>query len=305
MEVAGMAIGSAGLAAVVGTCLSAFEYMDSGRQYGKEYQTMVLRLSVLELRLSRWGEPVQFGENTEGQRFAITPNQAEQVEALLGHIQAEITKAKSDSAKYTLPTSGRSEAATNGTRSLEELAQRFRSRALHRQRRTPVLGKVKWALRDKRRLNDLVAGVKESIDDLEKLLPWESFPAMSLEVMRKAAVEDAEQLVLQNRVDEVSGYHALNTDLVSVLKEVTQGTDALLHQAISVTRATTAADATIGETNTGEKAKVAIGIYIEKGYTGLQPGDRRSTAVIGKMNSTGTARVRVGDSYGGKDIFED
>jgi len=36
METAGLVIGGLGLAALFDTCMSAFEYIDTGRNYGKD-----------------------------------------------------------------------------------------------------------------------------------------------------------------------------------------------------------------------------------------------------------------------------
>jgi len=57
MEVAGVVIGSVSLAALLETCMSCFDYIDTGQKYGKDYQKFAIAMRGLELRLSRWGPP--------------------------------------------------------------------------------------------------------------------------------------------------------------------------------------------------------------------------------------------------------
>src|SRR2546421_7448225 len=57
-EPIGLALGVAGLGGIFTSCVNCFEYVQIGRQFGKDYGRYMLRVDVVRLRLSRWGESV-------------------------------------------------------------------------------------------------------------------------------------------------------------------------------------------------------------------------------------------------------
>ena len=61
-EVAGLVVGDAGLAVSFESCIGVFERVESGANYGTEYEKAALRISLLELRLSRWAQNIRFAE---------------------------------------------------------------------------------------------------------------------------------------------------------------------------------------------------------------------------------------------------
>lgn len=59
MEVAGLVIGGVRIAGLFTVCVECFGYVQVGRELGKNYQTAVLKLDLLKLRLSRWFTAVE------------------------------------------------------------------------------------------------------------------------------------------------------------------------------------------------------------------------------------------------------
>lgn len=53
-------IGGVGLLTLFDSCMNGFEYVDSAAAYGKDYQQAALRISLLQLRFSRWSKNVTF-----------------------------------------------------------------------------------------------------------------------------------------------------------------------------------------------------------------------------------------------------
>ena len=54
METAGLVIGSLSLASLFETCMKCFDYIDTGKQYGEDYQRFAMSLRSIELHMSRW-----------------------------------------------------------------------------------------------------------------------------------------------------------------------------------------------------------------------------------------------------------
>lgn len=64
MEVAGIVIGGVGLVVLFDNCMNAFQCIDAGRKYGKDYQEAALKVSLIQLRLARWRKTVDIVEDT-------------------------------------------------------------------------------------------------------------------------------------------------------------------------------------------------------------------------------------------------
>lgn len=64
MDPASLVLGCAGLVTVFDSCMSAFEYFDTGRQYGEDYERAALRVQLLRLKLTRWRTCVYLVENS-------------------------------------------------------------------------------------------------------------------------------------------------------------------------------------------------------------------------------------------------
>lgn len=63
MKPFGIVAGSIGIAAAFGACVDCFEYIQLCRHFGKDYQTNILIIDLLGLRLCRWGEAVNIYED--------------------------------------------------------------------------------------------------------------------------------------------------------------------------------------------------------------------------------------------------
>jgi Prion-inhibition and propagation len=51
-------IGVAGLVGTFTACVDCFEYIRIGRSLGADYQTAIIKLDLVRLRLTRWGRSV-------------------------------------------------------------------------------------------------------------------------------------------------------------------------------------------------------------------------------------------------------
>ena len=88
-DLAGVVIGGVALTSLFTTCVDCFEYVQLGRDFGKNYQRSQLQLTAVQLRLSRWGESVRIMDDPSSQRFEVTlatPEEAVLVQGILGEI---------------------------------------------------------------------------------------------------------------------------------------------------------------------------------------------------------------------------
>lgn len=300
MEVAGIVLRSVGLAVSFKTCMETFEYVDT-KKYGKDYQKAVLKLSILELRLSRWSQQIHFSDDskaTPGDAVVATTTQSNHVQGLLGQIQVDLEDAAKASRRYSLPSTG-DDAPLEGTAKLENLTSKFRRLALERQGKTALVAKTKWALKDKRKLDGLISDITSSIESLEIVFPA---TALQSQLQRKAVVADVQKLIEPSETEEPENDAE---PIVSILREATAGVDAQLSQAIDITVKQTASGDSLKDITISHQARVELGDYIAMGYDGPSHGEARGSRTLENMKVSEQARVRVGDNYGGKGVFDD
>jgi hypothetical protein len=289
MGTAGLVTGSLGLAALFETCMTCFDYIDTGRQYGKDYQRLAISMRSLELRMSRWWDVAGLRASTA----RMSEDEERHIKKLLGQIHSDLQDAQERAQKYP------SSMTDDGSVRLETLADRFQRRANIRQRRTPLTKVIKWALRDQRKCKHLIQDIKEAVDDLEKVLPQ---TAPDSQLTYQAAVEDAQQLVLPAEVEEPAEANA--APVIDILHEATDN-DPILQQVLDIVAKQASSGDEIRNIFTHGKARVELDDFVASGYTGPAPVERQHKRVIQDVNTGGEARLRVGKTYGGKGVFDD
>src|SRR5271154_7036183 len=93
-EAFGIFAGAAGLAGLFTPCVECFEYIQFGRKFGKDYETSLVKLDVVRLRLSRWGvsvglvaDPTEPRPSILATRTQASDAELELVEKILGQIK--------------------------------------------------------------------------------------------------------------------------------------------------------------------------------------------------------------------------
>lgn len=293
MEVAGVVIGGVGLAALFDSCMNTLEYVDVGRKYGSDYQKDALKISVLELRLARWKQRVSFSEKALAGFTTATTEQSSLVKSLLEQIQEDLESAEKTAKRYALPNHG------EGSANLERLGAKFRELSLKRQKKTSIAMKTSWALRDKRRLDGLIVDITTSINSLEDVFPALGQPSPQ---KRKAVIEDVEELVQPAEVEEPD---EASEPVIPVLQEITDGIDVQLHEAVDVAASQVARGDTYINIFTSNEARLHLGNYIASGYVGPLLSSDRHVRHANNVKTYDKARVHIGESFGGKHVFDD
>lgn len=278
MEVAGLVIGGVSLAGLFTNCVDCFEYVQVGRELGKDYQTAVLKLDLLQLRLSRWS-------NAVGHSAIAVQSEEETKKAqdILGQITYLFEEAEKRSKRFENTSRGPREGTTGQDpdvgADLEATHEKMKSLALRRQRQSTFAQKAKWALYEETQFKRLI----EDLDPLVKELV-ELFPATKAQ-QRQLSLEEAREL----RAGTARG--------VEILQQANEGEDELLRESMS-------------ELMAGQFKHHYLGNFI-KDEVHARYGDEFEVGpvatVIGSMyrdnKAEGKAKVHYGDHHGRGSIF--
>lgn len=292
-EVAGLVLGAAGLAACFDSCLSAFNYIDSATKYGKDYQKAALKISLLQLRLSRWKESVCFIEDEAiGTQLAgqvATREQTIQVEELLGEIQHAFEDAQNASKRYRLK-----EATTKPDTeqlTMDELTARARNMAIRRQKHTSIRQKARWALHDRKKMDRLVEDLGSYVTSLVEL-----FPSIATTQLR-LATKDASDLVPSS--DLINLKDGRTAPPGAIVREASFDTDTTLCEAVQRNIEVARTGHSYENIEIGDEVRAKFGNEIATGHMVNGPGHSYKN-----IKATGKAIVQYGDSYGMKSIFD-
>lgn len=91
MDPVGLTIGVVGLVGTFTACVDCFDYVHIGRRLGRDYETLVIKLDLIRLRFTRWGEAAGLGQLDEAvassqikQRLVIRDEDVETIRRTLG-----------------------------------------------------------------------------------------------------------------------------------------------------------------------------------------------------------------------------
>ncbi|KAF2682903.1 hypothetical protein K458DRAFT_419142 [Lentithecium fluviatile CBS 122367] len=200
-ETAGLVIGAVSLTTIFTTCVDCFEYVQLGRNFGKDYQRSLLKLDIAKLRLSRWADAANESHNQY--RVPVgTPAEAQKVEEILGEIVACFADAERVSQRFKTKSNNSTELQVYDIDadldpSLRTMHDKMRELALRRQRRSTVRQKTTWALYEKKYFDRLISDVVQLVDGLVQL-----FPATRLR-QSELIVEEAQEIESQSALPEI------------------------------------------------------------------------------------------------------
>lgn len=180
-DVAGLVLG---VIATWNTCVQVFDIVDSSRNYGMDYELLRVKLEVERVRLLVWGEAVGLSGVGQGPDARFNRDDVcGTVLRLLGCIQHIFEHSARLEGTYGLSLAVPS--ASNQPNDDGRLVQQslilgsvfkrayesLRRSAEDRRRATPLAKKATWAIRDKKKFQDMVSEIKGFNDNLESLFP--------------------------------------------------------------------------------------------------------------------------------------
>ncbi|KAH8930733.1 hypothetical protein BT69DRAFT_1188125, partial [Atractiella rhizophila] len=171
------------------TCIEVFDIVQSGRNYGMEYQILRVKLEVERIRLIMWGESLgladvdSLGSGTSRAAAVLARDDVrETVLRLLGCVQHAFESTHRFEERYglrlvtTLPPAiqdwespPQSQGILDGV--FKRAYEMLRRSARQRQQVTPLRKKALWAVYDGKKFSSMIAELKGFNDNLQTLVP--------------------------------------------------------------------------------------------------------------------------------------
>lgn len=197
-------------------CVECFELIQLGRSFGKDFERSLLRLQVTKLRFVRIGSckgiMLDNPEETLPERISEEVDIDNAAKRLIAAIISQFSRTSTICNRYIGDDKSVGETGDVKDKNILTLLQKVREQAKIRQSRTSLHRKVAWACYEKTHLDRMLENIKNDIDNLSDLLEtqnWEKQRATQEVNTIKAGIEDP-------------------GTLLSILKEVSDGTDAAL-----------------------------------------------------------------------------
>jgi hypothetical protein len=195
MEPVSLSVSVVALATIFDSALNCFKHVKVAKSFGIDYQTYVLRLQNLQLRLSRWGETVGLGKDVTAHEqstpSSLPESQLKRAEELVGHIIRLFSDAEDLADKYAGDSADLVviDGDVQGLGDIAKLCQKMRKICLQRQRQTNVAKKAKWSLFSREKFIELVDNIQKLIDDLENVFPAETKVIKEADLCKQEASE--------------------------------------------------------------------------------------------------------------------
>jgi hypothetical protein len=287
-------LAAVGLAALVTTCVDCFEYIQFGRQFGKDFQACLVTIDVVKIRFERWAASVgAFQDGTDTQtslKIAATEKELKTAKALLGDILIIFEDVQRVSQRFKLKAEEEDQpdrllvydhdSVDSGLEpSFEKLHKWSLAVTKMRQKRTGVGRKISWALYEKKHFERLIDDIKDKVESLETVFP----------AAEKTLLETRQQLCTA----EISELKDSST--LALLQKTAGDNDKLLLDMVSTT---IAKGHTWGNTKIGGSAFLNQGDQLAVGAT-----PTGSKHKFGDTDVSGHAIASQGDRVGMPDFM--
>ncbi|KAL6890080.1 prion-inhibition and propagation domain-containing protein [Trichoderma evansii] len=195
--------------------VQSFGYIQMGANFGKSFQTSLLKLDVLRLRLTRWGQSVGLANVDDVKPFQITklaPEDREQVQGLLDQILELFADAEAASKRFKKRNGNSAAPVLDPAKELDSVSaslhQKMQDLSKKRQGKSE-LEQDKWTVYDEKNFTRLIEDISELVDGLVDLFP---------------GIQEEQRKLCEEEVCEMN----TNKDILPLLKEVAAGQDKLL-----------------------------------------------------------------------------
>jgi hypothetical protein len=286
----GIVSGAVGIAAVFTTCVDCFGYVQLGRHFGKDYQTNLIALNILRLRLSRWGEAVDVYVDPKLGNPMATPAAVSAAKDALLQILILFADSEKTAKKFRLTAgAGDLNAYSSGDMSIDllQINNKMAALAKKRQKQASFLKLSSWALYHGEEFTKLTDNITKLLDLLENLFP----------------APEAQGRLIEEEAAVLKGDVGLE-----ILVKLAAGIDRLLQQRATMeVQSAAPSGLVVHELVTADKVRLHAGDAYSNDWTGNTGAQdpRWSHIDVGKMNLGGESRAQVGTKFGGKDIFDD
>ncbi|KAF7536444.1 hypothetical protein G7054_g4537 [Neopestalotiopsis clavispora] len=298
-EAFGIASGSVGIASIFSTCVDCFNYIQVGRRFAKDFQTELLTLRLLQLRLSRWGDAVQIYEDPKLGNPRSSDADIALAKDTIYQILVLMADSENLSRRYRLAADdgqniSESSAADQNATMIETLNNRMRTLAQRRQKNVSLIRLATWALHDKEQYSALSENISRLLDQLENLF---------------RATESETKLNDDEIVHVTSGLESVDadTEVLKALHAVAAKFDPVMKSQVAKAMTTGQRNfINIGNIDARGNSKLMDGDFVGKAWKGeaiLPTGNTEKR--IGFINASESSRLRIGNTYDEVDRFFD
>lgn len=284
----------AGIGQLFTSCVTCFSYVQIGRRFGKSFQTDLLTLKVLEMRLSRWGVAVKVYDDpplAPLRQQGATDAEVEVARTILQQILLIFEDSAKVSRKFKLNAKLGEDLSTLTVEDLDPATRlatnTMRDLAARRRKGASYVKLTSWALYEKQHLSSLINQITRLLENLEQV-----FPVPQLEVVLSSH-RSQEAEVIRAGVESEENVEGILKKLAEVATRVDKALAAPLKASAEFR------DVSIAEANLKENSRMQNGDFVGsswKGVSNLPKSDR--TVKIGSLNAEGDSRVMNGNVYG-------
>ena len=174
-EIAGLVIGAAGVPALFTTCVECLDYVTLERNHGKDLETCIAKVAILNGRLNACGDSfsIMTTSHTSNGSSAQWKQHNEAIAKSLVGIRNCFRNEKDLEKRYGLravPANSTICSLTNERpSSLAEIESTFNITSRRRQRETAIGKRVWWAIHDKNKFDTLINDLVFFIESLESI----------------------------------------------------------------------------------------------------------------------------------------
>lgn len=287
-EAFGIAAGAVGVAAAFTACIDVFEYVNLSRRFGKDHQTNHLQLSLLRLRLSRWGEAVRVYDDRQLGNPSASEAELETTKATIFQILVLLEDSQKTCLRYE---TGNNAEDFNDSASFQvvdgsttAIINKMRDLALKRRKKVSTLKSVRWAVHDSAALQKLINDISHLLEQIEAL-----FPAPNS--------RDSLQGLAEREVADVTREHPSQ---IKSLAAASDGIDPMFHKEVASIPGHVYEGV---EIDAGVDGGVLNGNTVAQGFDGsIDSGATHSYKGV-KISGSQGLLVQNGDRYGGQDFF--
>ncbi|OXV08794.1 hypothetical protein Egran_03440 [Elaphomyces granulatus] len=219
---------------VFNDAVQCFGYVQMGPNFGKSFQTCLLKLDVVRLRLTRWGQSVGLAKVDDAKYLQITkvaPEDREQVEDLLSQILELFADAEKVSKRFQKRSGNSAATALDPAKELDSISALLHQKMQHlakERQGTTELEQSEWTMIEEKSFTRLIEDIGELVNGLVDL-----FPGIQ-EEQRKLCEEEVSQMntteeVLPLLKDAAAGQDKLLSDtVVKVIQSTTSYTNSVI-----------------------------------------------------------------------------
>lgn len=287
-EAFGIAAGAVGVAAAFTACIDVFEYVNLGRRFGKDHQTSQLQLTLLRLRLSRWGESVHVYDDPQLGNPSASEVELEAAKATIFQILVLFEDSQKTCLRYETRKNAEDPNNTSSIQvmdgSMIAINNKMRDLALERRKKISTLKLVRWAIHDSAALQKLIDDISHLLEQIEAL-----FPAPNS--------RDSLQGLAEREVADVTREHP---GQIKYLAATSDGIDPMFHKAVASIPGHIYEGV---EIDAGVDGGVLNGNTVAQGFGGSVVSGATHSYKGVKISGSQGLLVQNGDRYGGQDFF--